>query len=108
MKHDKQCGSGNSLSTWLCVGACAAPAVTLALFFPGSQWLSAALMLAVCGGAHFLMTRSTAAGEQSAVKRLEEGEGARAPEAVVQASESEVIAPAEMASSPERQTRDAA
>ena len=106
MKDDKQCGSGNSLSTWLCVGACAAPAVTLALFYPGSAWLSAALMLAVCGGGHLLMTRSTAAGEQSVVKRPEEG--VRAPEAVVRAPESEVAVPNEATPSPERQTRDAA
>lgn len=64
----KPCGSGNSLPAWLCVGACAAPAVTLALFFPGSAWLSAALMLAVCGGAHFLLMRGSAICEQNSVE----------------------------------------
>ena len=106
MKHDKQCGSGNSLSTWLCVGACAAPAVTLALFYPGSAWLSAALMLAVCGGGHLLMTRSMAAGEQNAVQRPEEG--VPAPDTAVRAPESEAVAPKDATPLPERQTRDAA
>jgi hypothetical protein len=106
MQHDKQCSSGKSLSTWLCVGACAAPAVTLFLFFPGSPWFSAALMLAVCGGAHFLMTRGTAAGEQSAVKQGEKG--VPAPQAAGPAPESEVVASDDAARSPERQMRDAA
>lgn len=105
MKHDKQSGSGKSLSKWLCVGACAAPAVTLALFFPGSQWLSAALMLAVCGGAHFLM-RGTGAGEQSPVKQGEEG--VPAAQAANQAPDGEVAARAEAAPLPETRTRDAA
>lgn len=105
MKHDRQSGSGNSVSKWLCVGACAAPAVTLALFFPGSAWLSAALMLGVCGGMHFLMQGKGGA-EQSAVKQGEKG--APAPQAASQAPDSEVVASSDAARSPERQTRDAA
>jgi hypothetical protein len=60
MKHDKQCGPGNTLFNWLCVAACVVPAVALAYFFRDSlgTWLPLALMLAVCGGMHFLMTRS--------------------------------------------------
>lgn len=106
LQHDKQCSSGSSLSTWLCVGACAAPAVGLALFAPDSRWLSAALMLAVCGGAHFLMTRGTGAGEQSAVNQGEKGVPAH--QAASQAPDSEVVASNDAARSPERQTRDAA
>lgn len=105
MKHDKQSGSGNSLSKWLCVGACAAPAVTLALFFPGSAWLSAALMLGVCGGMHFLMQGKGGA-EQSPVKQGEEG--VPASQAGNPAPDSEVVARTEAAPLPERRERDAA
>lgn len=105
MKHDKQGGSGNSASKWLCIGACAAPAVTLALFFPGSQWLAAALMLGVCGGMHFLM-QGKGSGEQSAVKQGEEG--VPAPQAANQAPDSEVVVRKEESPLPERRARDAA
>lgn len=104
-QHDKQCSSGKSLSTWLCVGACAAPAVTLVLFFPGSQWLAAALMLGMCGGMHFLM-QGKGGGEQSPVKQGEEG--VPASQAGDQAPDNEVVASSDAARSPERQTRDAA
>lgn len=106
MKHEKQRGSGNPLFKWACIGACAAPAVGLALFAPDSRWFSAVLMLAVCGGAHFLMTRGTGAREQSAVRQGEKG--VPAPQAASQAPDSETFASNDAAHSPERQTRDAA
>lgn len=60
VKHDKQCGSGNSLFNRLYVGACVVPALGLAFFFRDSlgAWFAVVLMLAVCSGAHSPITRS--------------------------------------------------
>lgn len=70
MKHE-QCSSGNSLFNWLCVAACVILAAALAFFFRDSfgAWLPLVLMLAVCGGMHFLMTRSS--GNESDKKQHE-------------------------------------
>jgi len=71
MKHGRQCDSGNSLFKWLCVAACVVPAAAVAFFFRDSlgSWLPLVLMLAVCGGMHFFMMRSS--GNESDKKQHE-------------------------------------